>query len=367
MGIYSMSITDSVTLLGEEIAREASYLFAYFRNVLAIVGMIYVAYKVSRCTSRIVEAIQMHLIGQRSDKWVEKYGPWAVVTGGSEGVGHAYAYELAARGLNIVLLSRNESKLKAAKADIESSYPVTVEYIVADFASEAQTELYKKIEQKLADKDVGLLVNNVGVMYDYPDVLLNISSEKLWQLIHVNIGAATMMTHMLLPQMIKRGKGGIVVISSGSATHATPHMTVYSATKRYLDCFIQGLAYEYRNSGITFQCLVPFFIVTSMMDYSKILTHLGMIAPSAAVYAKSAVGTLGQSFCTAGYFPHTLQLWIAKAVPNWLWMWGSEKVNSFLRREALDRNELQQQKGDKDKISKYKIEINREQSLEQSH
>lgn len=70
---------------------------------------------------------------------------------------------------------------------------------------------------------------------------------------------------------------------------------------------MQGLAYEYRNSGITFQCLVPFFIVTSMMDY-KTLGQLGVMAPSAAVYAKSAVGTLGQSSFTAGYLPHTLQV-----------------------------------------------------------
>uniref|UniRef100_A0A0B6YAZ5 Inactive hydroxysteroid dehydrogenase-like protein 1 n=1 Tax=Arion vulgaris TaxID=1028688 RepID=A0A0B6YAZ5_9EUPU len=333
-----MSTTvDSFKFLWDQIERDATSMFTDARDILAVVGALYTARKVYTIVANIADAIRVHLLGQGNVNWVEKYGPWAVVTGSSEGIGHSYAYELALRGLNIILMSRNERKLMKAKAEIERDCKVKVEYIVADFASDNQQELYRNISEKLADKDIGLLVNNVGVMYDYPDVLLNISRQKLWQLINVNIGAATMMTHMLLPQMVERDKGGIIVVSSGSSTQITPQMTVYSATKRYLDYFIHGLAYEYRYTGITFQCLIPFYVATSMTGYSESLSKSSILIPNAASFARSAVTTLGKSSCTTGYFPHTLQLWIAKTVPLWLWMWGSEKLNNSLRKEALDR------------------------------
>ncbi|RUS69616.1 hypothetical protein EGW08_022620 [Elysia chlorotica] len=329
---------DSFKFVLEQVVDDLRGVFVGVHDVLAVLGAYYGARKVYDAVGAVAEAMYVHLSGKASSTdWVASYGPWAVVTGSSEGIGRAYANELALRGLNIVLMSRNERRLARAKSEIEMDCKVKVEYIVADFASDNQTELYKTIEAALADKEIGMLVNNVGVMYDFPDVLLNIPQQKLWQLIHVNIGAATMMTHMLLPGMVERGRGGVVVVSSGSSTHMTPQMTVYSATKRYLDYFIHSLAYEYRNSGVTFQCLIPFYTATRMTAYSERLSKGGWIVPDAARFASSAVETFGRSQCTTGYFPHTLQLWLGQAVPNWLWMWGSEKLNNSLRQEALAR------------------------------
>ncbi|GFO43637.1 inactive hydroxysteroid dehydrogenase-like protein 1 [Plakobranchus ocellatus] len=329
---------DSFKFVLDQVVEDLKGVFAGTNDILAILGAYYAARRVYGAVSTVAEAVYVHLLGRATNvDWVKNYGPWAVVTGSSEGIGRAYANELALRGLNIVLISRNERRLARAKSEIEMDCKVNVQYIVADFAAENQGDLYKTIETALADKEVGLLVNNVGVMYDYPDVLLNITQQKLWQLIYVNIGAATMMTHMLLPGMVERGKGGVVVVSSGSSTQMTPQMTVYSATKRYLDYFIHSLAYEYRDSGVTFQCLIPFYTATRMTGYSERLSKGGWIVPDASRYANSAIETFGRSQCTTGYFPHTLQLWIGQAVPNWLWMWGSEKLNNSLRKEALAR------------------------------
>ncbi|KAK6972969.1 Inactive hydroxysteroid dehydrogenase-like protein 1 [Biomphalaria glabrata] len=328
---------DSFHFLWRQIENEVYNSFTGLRDKFAILGAWYATRKTVGIIYCFVDAVRIHFFSGMKVNWIEKYGPWAVITGSSEGIGYSYAYELAQRGLNVVLISRNERKLQKAKAQIELDCKVQVEYIVADFSDENQTELYSNISKKLSDKEIGLLVNNVGVMYDYPDVLLNVSTQKIWQLIHVNIGAATLMTHMLLPDLVKRKKGGVVVISSGSSTQITPQMTVYSATKRYLDYFIHGLAYEYRNSGVVFQCLIPFYTATRMTGYSERLSNTSVMIPDAARYAKSAVKTLGRSACTTGYFPHTLQLWISRAVPLWLWMWTSEKLNNSLRREALSR------------------------------
>ena len=126
-----------------------------------------------------------------------------VVTGSSEGIGQAYAYELARKGINIILISENERRLKTTKSIIEDRFAVKVDYIVADFASDKPNETYDDIYKVLSGKDIGLLVNNVGVGYKNPDVLLNIPREDLWRLIYVNVGAATMMSHMLLPQLLR--------------------------------------------------------------------------------------------------------------------------------------------------------------------
>lgn len=76
-----------------------------------------------------------------------------------------------------------------------------------------------------------IIVNNVGRMYDYPDELGKISSDLLWDLININMGAVTMMTRMLVNDMKKRGKGAIVNISSGSELQPLPYTAVYGASK----------------------------------------------------------------------------------------------------------------------------------------
>lgn len=336
----SEKIIDSFEFLYRQVERDIIHLFSDVRDGFALVGVCYSIKKVCVVTANLVQAINVHFVCQYitsidRGKWIKKYGPWAVVTGGSDGIGQEYACQLAKRGLNIVLISRNENKLLKAKSYIEEQSGAQVDLIVADFASDNQAELYVNIKEKLSNKEIGLLVNNVGVMYDHPDVLLNITTEKLWQLMTINIGAATRMTHMLLPQMVERGRGGVVVMSSSAAFQVTPKMTVYAASKRYLDYFLQGVAYEYRKSGVTFQTLVPFYISTNMTSYSSRLTSCRWLVPAAADYVQSAVPTLGYSARTTGYFPHTLQLWFSQLVPNWLWMWASSKLNDSLRREAI--------------------------------
>ncbi|XP_005097267.1 inactive hydroxysteroid dehydrogenase-like protein 1 isoform X2 [Aplysia californica] len=315
--------------------------FSDFIDVFAFLGAYYFVKKCLKTAALLTDTVNAHVLSRlrpySNEWWMESFGPWAVVTGSSEGIGQAYAYELARRGLNVVLISENERRLRSTQVLLEGRFAVKVEYIVVDFASADQTEVYNRIWEVLEDKDIGLLVNNVGVSYRCPDVLLSISREDLWRLIYVNIGAATMMTHMLLPGMVKQGRGGLVVVSAGSSTQITPQMTVYSATKRYLDYFIQGVAYEYRHSGLTFQCLMPFYVNTRMTGFSDTLTRSRGFFPSAKQYASNAILTLGRASLTTGYFYHTLQLWLAWMLPSGLWMWGSEKLNNALRREAQNR------------------------------
>ncbi|KAL4225482.1 Inactive hydroxysteroid dehydrogenase-like protein 1 [Mactra antiquata] len=237
--------------------------------------------------------------------------------------------------MNIVLISRNLDKLNKAAAVIEEDYNVQTSCIAVDFSVGRDT--YDLIWSSIKDKEIGVLVNNVGVMYDHPQLFLDVPVDRLWQIVNINVAAATMMTHMILPQMIERGRGAVVVISSGACSQITPQMTVYAGTKSFLDYFARALQYEYKNHGIIIQSLRPFYVNTKMTRYSKTLTSHGFLVPSAEIYAKHAVATLGCSGRTTGYWPHTIQMWISNMIPEWLWMWGATRLNTALRRQALER------------------------------
>ncbi|KAL5006989.1 hypothetical protein ScPMuIL_015795 [Solemya velum] len=321
----------------EFLFKEITTVFTSIKDTFAIVGVLYTSRKALCVTARVICTIHTHAFSKLSSgrELRKKFGPWAVVTGSSEGIGQAYAKELAKRGLNIVLVSKGKQRLHRAAKEIEEEYHVQTCAVLVDFCSER--EVYDKIWEAIEDKEIGILVNNVGVMYDYPDFFLEVPVERLWQIINVNVAAATIMTHMILPQMVKRGRGAVVMVSTGTCTQITPQMTIYAASKSFLDYFAKALQYEYKDKGIIVQSLRPLYVATRMTEYSKTLSSTSMWIPSASLYAKHAVTTLGYSSRTTGYWPHGLLSWVVEMIPEWLWMWGSGRLNSAFRRQASDR------------------------------
>lgn len=283
--------------------------------------------------------VRMHLYPQfrpRRDL-VKEFGEWAVVTGSTDGIGKAYAMELAQHGVSIILVSRSVDRLKKVASEIESFYGVKTHIIAADFSQGA--DIYQDISTGLEGLEIGMLVNNVGAM-DYPQCFLEMDAERIRQLININIGAVTMMTKLVLPQMVERKRGLVVNVSSGTSIHPSPQLAVYSACKTYVDVFSQALQYEYKDRGITVQTLLPSYVATKMADFGETMPRSRFLIPSASVYAKHAVASIGLSNRTAGYWPHAIQSWIAKQIPRDTWMWGADILNSALRRQALVRKKM---------------------------
>ena len=96
-----------------------------------------------------------------------------------------------------------------------------------------------------------------------------VPEDELWGIINVNVGATTMMTRLLIGQMKERRKGAIVNISSGSELQPLPLMTVYAATKVYINSFSEALRAEYSGFGLTIQHLTPLFVNTKMNAFSQ--------------------------------------------------------------------------------------------------
>ncbi len=114
---------------------------------------------------------------------------------------------------------------------------------------------------KLLNKvgELSVQVNNVGVGYGHPEFLLQLEDgeEKLRQLVAVNVTSVNTMTQLVLPQLVAKGKGAVVNISSSSCMFPAPMLSGYAATKAYVDNFTANLEVEYRAKGITIQCVLP--------------------------------------------------------------------------------------------------------------
>ncbi|KAH9366244.1 hypothetical protein HPB48_008336 [Haemaphysalis longicornis] len=295
--------------------------FKRIESILAIVGLFYAGKTAAAVSARLLEGVRVCFLFFFSPLHVE------VVTGGTDGIGKQYARQLAKRGLNIILISRSLDKLKDTAQELEFDFRVRTQIIQADL-SEGR-HIYPEIARQLDGKEIGILINNAGVMYDSPSLFLNVPEKKLVESVNINMMAVMMMTYLVLPQMVERKKGLIVNISSISSFYPLPLMAIYSASKVFVDWFSMALDYEYRDKGITVQSLIPSYISTKLVRFSNFLSTPSIIVPNAETFVKSSLQTIGVSNRTTGFWTHGLQFWMYEHTPQWFWnamSWGMFKL-----------------------------------------
>ncbi|KAH7834429.1 hypothetical protein Vadar_024399 [Vaccinium darrowii] len=259
----------------------------------------------------------------RPPKNLKQYGSWALVTGSTDGIGRALASELASKGLGLILVGRDPLKLKATCQQIreENGGNLSVKTIVIDFSKLRGDEIAKKVEEGIEGLDVGILINNAGLAYSFARFLHEVDLELMESIVGVNIVGTTWVTKAVLPGMLKRKKGAIVNIGSGSsaAVSSYPLVTIYAATKAFIAMLSTSMSLEYKQHGIDIQCQFPLLVATKMI--STIVERSSLFIPSPETYSKASLRAIGYEQSSVPYWPHALQWCILRALPDALVDW----------------------------------------------
>jgi short-subunit dehydrogenase len=174
-----------------------------------------------------------------------RYGRWAIVAGASEGLGAAYAEQLAARGLNLVLVARRVDLLQLLTSTLSTKYGIETRIIALDLSTSDAAE---QVAQATIDLEIGLLVYNAAFSAVGP--FLERPLEDHVKEIQTNTFTPLLLIYHFARQMLARGCGGIVLMSSLSAFQGSAYISTYAATKAFNIVLAEGLWEEWRAQGV---------------------------------------------------------------------------------------------------------------------
>src|ERR1035437_8054845 len=185
-------------------------------------------------------------------KYREKYGEWALVTGASAGIGLEFARALAREGMSIVLTARREDRLNALAAELKEKYHVDTRVVAVDLALADGAD---RLADAVADLPIAFLVNNAG--FGYAGRFDKLAIDRLRAMVVVNCVVPVVLTSRILPGMVKRGRGAVIIVGSVAGYQPLPLHAVYSATKGFDLLFGEGLWGELRGTGIDALVIEP--------------------------------------------------------------------------------------------------------------
>ena len=191
---------------------------------------------------------------------LEKYGPWAIVVGGSDGIGEAFANQLAAAGINLLLVSRSEAKLAALADKVRAASGVEVRLLAADLSEE---EALGEIRLAAEGLEIGLLVCNVGAVFGAGRFLRSDIAD-IEKTMRLNNWAHANLSHHFGRPMLERGRGGIILIGSMAGNAGGASTVLYGAGKAFAQNFAEGLWSEVHAKGVD-----VLYVVVGAVDTPK--------------------------------------------------------------------------------------------------
>jgi short-subunit dehydrogenase len=238
---------------------------------------------------------------------------WALVTGASSGIGAAFARMLAGRGMHLVLVARREDRLKELAEELDTRHGTRCEIIPADLSLPGQANtLFETISSR--GIDVELLVNNAG--FGFVGTVDDTDTDRMLQMIQLNITALTELTYLCVPGMLERGHGGIINVSSLAAFQPVAYMPTYSAGKAFVLHFSEALWAECRERGVTVLALCPGTTRTDFFDVAGVTGWLKKHRAHSSDYVvRKALKALekGRQCCIPGFANKLLSLGVRLA------------------------------------------------------
>ena len=282
----------------------------------AAIGITYCAKKCFNLCSWIYKSFFLPQIDFKAT-----YGNgWVIITGGSDGIGLAFAEQFIQRDMKICLMARNEEKLNQTINKLKEKYnKAQIKYIVFDFdkyyTNDEISQLQSKLNFELGD-DISILFNNVGNVAR--GLLTELSNEQIRTMFNVNINTVTFITKIILEKMQKRQRS--LVFFSGAVMGQMRFGTrqVYSSAKAYIESISECLSREYKNVDFTCLNIGP---VESNFNRAKMPFT---VQPDD--FAKSAINKLGKYQYTGGCVKHDI---------FWFLFWNVPFLKGMIHKKML--------------------------------
>lgn len=190
----------------------------------------------------------------------------ALITGASEGIGRSFAEAFAKKGHDLILVARNEQKLKDLASALSAKHSVVCHVFPMDLTPATSA---KALFEQIADANlkVDILVNNAGMMqvekiYEADEAVLN-------SLVQLNVQSLVNMTRQFVGPMLAKGEGKILNVGSIASFMPTPNFSAYGATKAFVLSFSEGISEELKGTGVTVTCVCPGMTETKMLSHAE--------------------------------------------------------------------------------------------------
>lgn len=198
----------------------------------------------------------------------DQYGPWALVTGASSGIGEQFARRLAADGVNVILAARRVERLEQLRDELEPQHQIEIRPEQADLSTREGVDA---ISKAIADVDLGIVVNNAVAAH--PGAFLINAVEDQLDIVRLNVTTPVEVAHVAGEQLVRRGKGAMIFVGSTAAFAGVPLMANYAATKAFVGTFAEGLRKEWDKAGVDVLVVHPGPTRTEMVEMDGIDFH----------------------------------------------------------------------------------------------
>jgi uncharacterized protein len=247
-----------------------------------------------------------------------RYGPVALVAGAAVGLGAEYARQIAAHGLDLVLLDRDEAALRTTAEEIRSQQRVEVWPVTVDLA---RPDLVEAIQPAVSEREIGLVVYNAAIGTVAP--FLELAPAHIERMLDVNCRAPLRLARALVPPMIARGRGGLILMSSLSGNIGSAQLAVYAATKAFALVCADALWAELGPQGVDVLAVQPGSTRTPGWLSSQPAEEGGMRLP-----AMEPADVVREALAALGVTPNV--------VPGEINRQGAEGLSRLPRREAIE-------------------------------
>jgi len=252
-------------------------------------------------------------IRMRREEIIRRYGPWALVAGGSQGLGAALAEELARTGLHLVLIARNSIPLEHTAERLRRDYGVQVRTFCFDLAD---ADILAELELRFKDLDIGLLVYDAAGVYT--GHFLKSGLSQYFRMLDTNCRTPLSLVYRCATGMKERGRGGIIIMSSMSAFQGSPFVGVYGATKAFLLNLSESIGSELKAYGIDVLCCCPGPVRTPNYLASKPKKGDSLpLETEPAFVARAALKALGRKrIVIPGVLPFLSYIFMTRLLPR---------------------------------------------------